>query len=110
MRNKLRRRQLFGLACAIGLAAVMWSGIGLSKKAAASSVTAIDILLELDATMLGKAETTNARLLKAVPKGFALDETHRRTSLSSSVSSAQPISTKCMRRPTRCLPNPTLRL
>src|SRR5205809_2361889 len=40
-------------------------------------VTAIDILLEPDATMLQHSETNNARLLKVFPKGFALDATHR---------------------------------
>jgi hypothetical protein len=44
---------------------------------APAAVTAIDILLEPDATMLKHAETVNARLLKAFPKGFALDATHR---------------------------------
>ena len=39
-------------------------------------VTAIDILLEPDATMLRHAAADNARLLKAYPKGFALDATH----------------------------------
>ena len=36
-------------------------------------VTAIDILLEPDTTMLQHAEAVNARLLKVYPKGFALD-------------------------------------
>src|SRR5271167_5245431 len=40
-------------------------------------VTAIDILLEPDATMLSHAEANNARLLKVFPNGFALDATHR---------------------------------
>jgi hypothetical protein len=40
-------------------------------------VTAIDILLEPDATMLKHAEANNARLLKVYPKGFALDAAHR---------------------------------
>ncbi|MGO8831062.1 MAG: hypothetical protein ACLQT5_17615 [Steroidobacteraceae bacterium] len=40
-------------------------------------VTAIDILLEPDATMVSHAEAVNARLLKNFPKGFALDATHR---------------------------------
>jgi phosphoserine phosphatase len=40
-------------------------------------VTAIDILLEPDATMLRHAAANNARLLKVFPKGFALDATHR---------------------------------
>jgi hypothetical protein len=42
-----------------------------------SPITAIDILLEPDATMLGHAQANNARLLKVFPKGFALDEAHR---------------------------------
>ena len=42
-----------------------------------STITAIDILLEPDATMLGHAQANNARLLKVFPKGFALDEAHR---------------------------------
>ena len=41
------------------------------------SVTAIDILLEPDATMLRHSEANNARLLKVFPKGFALDASHR---------------------------------
>jgi hypothetical protein len=43
----------------------------------ATAVTAIDILLEPDATMLQRAEAVNARLLEVYPKGFALDATHR---------------------------------
>jgi hypothetical protein len=41
------------------------------------SITAIDILMEPDATMVQHAEAVNARLLKVFPKGFSLDETHR---------------------------------
>jgi hypothetical protein len=41
------------------------------------AVTAIDILLEPDATMLTHAKAVNARLLKVYPKGFALDAAHR---------------------------------
>ena len=44
---------------------------------ATSDITAIDILLEPDAVMLRHADANNARLLKAYPKGFALDATHR---------------------------------
>jgi hypothetical protein len=40
-------------------------------------VTAIDILLQPDATMLQHAEANNARLLKVFTKGFSLDATHR---------------------------------
>jgi phosphoserine phosphatase len=39
--------------------------------------TAIDILLQPDATMLQHSAADNASLLKAYPKGFALDESHR---------------------------------
>jgi len=42
-----------------------------------TTVTAIDIMLEPDATMLKHAEATNARLLNVFPKGFSLDATHR---------------------------------
>ena len=41
-----------------------------------SEITAIDILLEPDATMLQKCEANNARLLKVFPKGFSLDALH----------------------------------
>ena len=44
---------------------------------AQNPITAIDILLEPDATMLRHAQANNARLLKAFPKGFELDEAHR---------------------------------
>jgi hypothetical protein len=44
---------------------------------ATGPVTAVDILLEPDATMLRHAQANNARLLKVFPKGFALDEAHR---------------------------------
>ena len=39
-------------------------------------VTAIDIALEPDATMVQHAKAANARLLRHFPKGFALDATH----------------------------------
>jgi len=41
-----------------------------------SEITAIDILLQPDATMLGHSAANNARLLGVFPQGFALDETH----------------------------------
>jgi hypothetical protein len=40
-------------------------------------VTAIDILLEPDATMVKNAQAANERLLKEFPKGFALDKMHQ---------------------------------
>src|SRR5262245_66325627 len=39
-------------------------------------VTAIDILLDPDQTMVEKAVAANQRLLSVFPKGFALGETH----------------------------------
>jgi len=47
------------------------------RAAEPSPVTAIDILLEPDATMVKHAQAANERLLKVFPKGFALDKTHR---------------------------------
>src|SRR6266566_2740167 len=48
-----------------------------AAKADPNAVTAIDILLEPDATMLQHATATNDRLRKVFPKGFALDAEHR---------------------------------
>jgi hypothetical protein len=41
-----------------------------------SPVTAIDILLDPDGMMVQHAKAANTRLLKAFPKGFALDASH----------------------------------
>jgi hypothetical protein len=41
-----------------------------------SPITAIDILLDPDSTMIQHATAANARLLKVFPKGFALDASH----------------------------------
>ncbi len=43
----------------------------------ADGVTAIDIALEPDATMIRRADAANARLRAVFPKGYALDATHR---------------------------------
>jgi 2'-5' RNA ligase len=48
-----------------------------SKASQESPVTAIDIALEPDATMMRHAQADNARLLKLFPKGFALDATRQ---------------------------------
>lgn len=56
---------------ALGLA------LGFAEGAVAEDqVTAIDIALEPDATMVQHAMECNALLRKSFPKGFALDETH----------------------------------
>ena len=46
------------------------------SNAQQNPVTAIDIALEPDATMMQHARADNERLLKNFPKGFALDDTH----------------------------------
>jgi len=56
----------------IGIAPLLVS----ASLAQQNPVTAIDIALEPDATMLQHAQADNARLLKSFPKGFALDATH----------------------------------
>lgn len=69
-------------ALSIGLLATL---LGIARLAAAdepspvnpADITAIDILLEPDATMVQKAEAANKRLLKDFPKGFALGKSHR---------------------------------
>jgi 2'-5' RNA ligase len=48
----------------------------MKAEAQQNPVTAIDIALEPDATMVRHAMAANARLLQSFPKGFALDETH----------------------------------
>jgi 2'-5' RNA ligase superfamily len=63
------------------LAALVIGLLSLLSYAAPSNaqqnpVTAIDIALEPDATMIRHAKANNARLLGVYPKGFALDATH----------------------------------
>jgi hypothetical protein len=48
-----------------------------TKVGEQNAVTAIDILLEPDATMINHAEAANKLLLKNFPKGFALGKTHQ---------------------------------
>src|SRR5580704_18914345 len=64
----------FLTALGFGLAALF--GSAGASSAQQSAVTAIDIALEPDATMIQHAQADNARLLKVFPKGFALDATH----------------------------------
>src|SRR5438046_4468787 len=61
------------IGCALAMLAL---GTG-RAIAADASVTAIDILLKPDATMIQHATATNDRLRKVFPKGFALDAEHR---------------------------------
>jgi hypothetical protein len=48
-----------------------------APAAGSNKITAIDVLLEPDATMLQHSAANNARLLAVFPKGFALDDEHR---------------------------------
>ena len=81
--SDLTRRRLFGRASAIvasmALTAI-WPRLAISQTAGTSPpgpVTAIDILLDPDQTMVQKAIAANALLRQNFPKGFALDETHQ---------------------------------
>ena len=67
-------------------------------------VTAIDIALEPDATMIQHAQAANARLLKVFPKGFALDATHHPHISIFSGTSARRTSIKSTRRQARFWP------
>jgi hypothetical protein len=60
----------------ISLALASLAGLAGASAAQPNSVTAIDIALEPDATMVEHAMAAYARLLKDFPKGFALDATH----------------------------------
>jgi 2'-5' RNA ligase len=63
---------LTAVGLGLGLAVAVVQG----AVAQQNPVTAIDIALEPDATMVQHAMDANARLRKSFPKGFALDETH----------------------------------
>jgi 2'-5' RNA ligase len=63
-----------GFLTALGLGLVF--AFAHEAVAQPNPVTAIDIALEPDATMIQHAMDANARLLKSFPKGFALDKTH----------------------------------
>jgi hypothetical protein len=62
---------------ALAIGSAVFLGSAGSKAAEPEAVTAIDILLDPDATMIKQAEAANERLLKNYPKGFALDKTHQ---------------------------------
>ncbi len=62
--------------CALAFGIIAMLGGMQTKAAEPDGVTAIDILLEPDATMIQHAKAANERLLKSFPKGFALGKTH----------------------------------
>lgn len=63
-------------ALSIGLLAAALEDSKPLSAAEQSPVTAIDILLEPDQTMIEHAVAANKRLLEVFPKGFALGKTH----------------------------------
>ena len=63
-------------ALTIGLLASLPGNVQPLRAGEPNPVTAIDILLEPDATMIEHAKAANQRLLKSFPNGFALDEIH----------------------------------
>src|SRR6266481_1949396 len=68
------------MACAVAMLA-LGIGCAIAQTAATATdkndITAIDICLEPDATMVQHATAVNERLLKVFPKGFSLDASHR---------------------------------
>jgi hypothetical protein len=80
MKMKTTLRQCLGIGTLVCALAMLGRNVYAQAPTPGSdrtSVTAIDILLEPDATMLQHAEAVNARLRSVYPKGFALDATHR---------------------------------
>ena len=71
---------------------------------AQNAITAIDILLEPDATMIQHAQADNARLLKNFPKGYTLGGEHAPhiSVLQRYVNTADL--DKPLQRPPQCLP------
>ena len=60
------------MACALAI-----NGANAHAQETSTPVTAIDILLKPDATMVQHATAVNDRLRKDYPKGFSLDASHR---------------------------------
>src|SRR5271163_3259740 len=61
---------------ALGICLASLLGHANMSSAQQHSITAIDIALEPDNTMLEHEQAVNARLRLVFPKGFALDATH----------------------------------
>ena len=64
------------LLAAVGLGMAALLGNATTSTAQQDAVTAIDVALEPDATMIRHAKANNARLREVYPNGFALDTTH----------------------------------
>jgi hypothetical protein len=66
----------YATVASIGICLASLLGSSGSSRGQQTPVTAIDIALEPDATMVHHAEAVNARLRSVFPKGFSLDATH----------------------------------
>src|SRR5580700_4134875 len=75
-RREARMQEHLEVISAVGLGLGLAMAFVQGAAAQENPVTAIDIALEPDATMVQHAMDANARLRKSFPKGFALDETH----------------------------------
>ncbi len=53
-----------------------WANPSIAAEPATNSLTAIDVLLLPDPTMVDQAKAANARLRESYPQGFALDAMH----------------------------------
>jgi len=76
MKGNMNRFLTFLAALTIGPLALLLETAQPVMADEQNSVTAIDIVLEPDATMVKHAEAINERLLKEYPKGFTLGTTH----------------------------------
>jgi hypothetical protein len=73
---KIDRRLVLGPMAGVAAVAAIVLSFAQGAVAQQNLVTAVDIALEPDATMVQHAKAANALLLKSFPKGFALDATH----------------------------------
>ena len=71
-----RRLFLINSAASAAALTVLPGCLSTAKDESGSDVTAIDTVLEPDATMVQHAEAANELLRQDFPKGFALDATH----------------------------------
>lgn len=71
-----RRLFLINSAASVAALTVLPGCLSSAKNDSDSDVTAIDTVLEPDATMVQHAEAANELLRQDFPKGFALDATH----------------------------------
>jgi hypothetical protein len=76
MEDHMHRYLMMLAFLSIGLLVLLQRQVQSVRADEPNPLTAIDIVLEPDATMVRHAEAANQRLLQDYPKGFALDATH----------------------------------